>query len=165
MNKFRFILFLFTASFLFQACKQKEDEKLAVYANFDDFEREIIKTNKPTVINFWATWCKPCVEELPFFIEWYNNQNNKNIELVLVSLDAEENIKEGVIPFLKENNIKVKSVVLTDGKAHKWIDKINPDWSGSIPATLFINNDKKQFAEKEYHSTKELRDEIESFFN
>lgn len=163
MNKFKVIAFLFVIAFSFQSCKK--DNEVTVYEQFNDFENNIIKTNKPTVINFWATWCKPCVEELPFFMEWYNSRKNKNIELVLVSLDAEDNIEEGVIPFLKENNINVKSVVLTDGKAHKWIDKVNSEWSGSIPATLFINQNKKQFAEKEYHSTKELRDEIEAFFN
>lgn len=76
-----------------------------------------------------------------------------------------KHIKKKVIPFLKQQNITVTTVLLADGKAHKWIDKVNPDWSGAIPATLFINGTKKQFQEKEYHSTKELTNEISTFFN
>lgn len=160
MNRLKLILFFIGIVSTLNA------QDVKVYERFEDFEKDFItNSEKPTVINFWATWCAPCVAELPYFMEWYNNQKGEKINLVLVSLDMKKHIDKKVIPFLKRKNINVKTVLLADGKAHKWIDKVDPEWSGAIPATLFINGTKKQFAEKEYHSTKELADEISAFFN
>ena len=160
MKFLNLILFLFYVNMSFS---QEIDVK--VYQTFESFERDLIKNPKtPRVINFWTTWCKPCIEELPFFMEWKKSSKNK-IELVLVSLDREKDLEKRVIPFLKKRNINAKHILLADGKASKWIDKVDPSWSGAIPATLFLKGNKKQFAEKEYHSSKELSDEISAFFN
>jgi thiol-disulfide isomerase/thioredoxin len=128
------------------------------YPTFDEFENKVLNgldENKSYIINFWATWCKPCVKELPYF-ENITAQNIEDIEVILVSLDFKKQIERKLLPFLKKNQLKSKVVVLSDGKYNNWIDRIDDKWSGSIPATLFISKGEKLFKEQEYHSAEEI---------
>lgn len=98
-------------------------------------------------MNFWATWCKPCVAELPDFEKINNEYKTKKVKVLLVSMDFREDMKKRVIPFLKKNKYTTETVLLdeTDGS---FIDKISKDWSGAIPGTLFIKNQTKEFVNK-----------------
>ncbi|MFK8043919.1 MAG: TlpA disulfide reductase family protein [Crocinitomicaceae bacterium] len=134
-------------------------QNITVIDEFDDFKSQYLenKTNDTIhVFNFWATWCKPCVQELPFFdsLKFYNGKSP--IKLVLVSLDFENQIKTVLEPFVEKNNITAEVVVLTDGKVNDWIDKVNPLWSGAIPATLVLKGNSSNFYEKSFHSFNEL---------
>lgn len=132
--------------------------QLVQYDTYDHFEQEVLSDLDPEigyVINFWATWCKPCVKELPYF-EKLNNSGMQGVEIILVSLDFKKQISKKLIPFLEDRNMKSNVVALTDGKYNDWIDLIDPNWSGSIPATLFVKGDRKYFVEKEYHSSEEI---------
>lgn len=109
------------------------------------------------LINYWATWCMPCVEELPEFIKLDNEMEGKAFKMILVSLDFPKHIDGRVIPFLKKNNI-TQEVVILDDDANVWINKINPDWDGAIPATHFIKNKKREFYGEQlsYEKLKEI---------
>lgn len=114
------------------------------------------------VVNFWATWCQPCVEELPEFME-INNEfaQHKNFEMVLVSLDNARNVESHVKPFLTENNIPVKCFVLDDiKKMNEWIPATNPTWTGAIPATVFYKNKESKFFIEGQLSKEKLKQEI-----
>jgi len=102
--------------------------------------------NSDTVylVNYWATWCKPCVEELPDFLKLNKELKNKKFKMILVTLDFPQHIKPRVIPFIKKNNIQAQ-VVLLDDDANVWINKVDKNWDGSIPVTQFIQNGKKEF--------------------
>jgi len=130
---------------------------------FDAFEKEYIQ-NAPkdttVILNFWATWCKPCIQELPYFLELENDTSMGPIKLVLVSLDLSSPINSRVKPFVKQRNIKAEVVVLGDGNANAWINRVDSNWSGAIPATLMIKNRKRSFHEKSYHSTKQILKDI-----
>lgn len=93
------------------------------------------------VVNFWATWCKPCVKELPEFEEVNQHFKSKKFKMILVSLDFDTQLDSKVKPFVKDQNIQSKVVLLADTKQNDWIDKVNPEWSGSIPVTVIYNND------------------------
>jgi thiol-disulfide isomerase/thioredoxin len=99
--------------------------------------------NKVYVINFWATWCAPCVSEIPGFEEVSKGYDKKKVRFVMVSLDFPSQIEKQLIPFLKKNKITLDVFVMTDLDYNAWIDKVDPSWQGDIPATLFINNQKK----------------------
>lgn len=120
------------------------------------------KDNKTYVINFWATWCKPCVEELPSFEKLHKTYKNKNVEVILVSLDFPNHIESKLIPFIKEHNLKPKVVLMADPDQNTWIPKVSTEWSGAIPATVIYNKNYREFYEQSftYH---ELENELTKF--
>ncbi len=141
----------------------KAQEPLKVYAEFEDFQKEILEGGHPDttyVINFWATWCRPCVKELPFFDTLSTKYSNRPIKVILVSMDMEERIESNLKPFLERKHIKDKVVVLTAGKPNSWIDLVDPSWSGAIPATIILKGANKTFYEKSYHSFQELENDL-----
>lgn len=101
------------------------------------------------IINFWATWCAPCVKELPL-IEAINEQSRDEVKVTLISLDFADKIDK-VKNFVKLKKIKSTVVLLDDIDYNSWIDKIDKEWSGAIPATLLLNTKtgKRKFIEKE----------------
>tara|TARA_Y100000815_G_scaffold275459_1_gene313756 strand:- start:58491 stop:59048 length:558 start_codon:yes stop_codon:yes gene_type:complete len=107
-------------------------------------------TGKVVVLNFWATWCKPCVKELPAFEELHRKYADSGVEVVLVSLDFPEKLERQVLPFIEKNNLESKVVLLDDPNANDWIPKVSESWSGAIPATVFIKGDKKHFYEQSF---------------
>jgi thiol-disulfide isomerase/thioredoxin len=122
------------------------------------------KSDTTYVINFWATWCAPCVEELPYFIKLDSAYSSKKIKVILVSLDMRTKIEGQLIPFLEIRNIKTKVVVLSDNDMNVWIPKLNKDWEGSIPATLIFNKTKNEFYPYPF-SYEELINTINNFKN
>ena len=106
--------------------------------------------NKDTtyVVNFWATWCKPCVEELPAFDSLNAECRGSRVKIILVSLDFKEDLQKKVNPFLHKHQIKSNCVLLDEVNGNDFIDQISPKWSGAIPATLLKFGDSKVFMEK-----------------
>lgn len=139
-------------------------QKVAVYDEYSTLEKEILSDkNTVYVVNFWATWCGPCVKELPHFEQL--NSENKNVKVVLVSLDFKNQFESKLLPFLKKKNIKSEVVFLSDTNYNSWLPLVDKDWSGSIPATLIIKNGKKVFVEKAFSSYQELNDYVNKIVN
>ncbi len=101
------------------------------------------------VVNFWATWCSPCVKEIGFFEELHRQSESAYVKVILVSLDFPNQIDRRVIPFLKEKEITADVLLMTDLDYNSWIDQIDPGWSGAIPATLIYNKGTRVFLEQE----------------
>ena len=116
------------------------------------------------IYNFWATWCKPCVEELPYFNLADSVYSGKPVRIVLISLDFTENVKSQLIPFMIENNIQAEVIVLDDMDSNRWIPLVDPSWEGVIPATLFKKRNARKFQVGSY-TYDELTDEIDEFLN
>jgi thiol-disulfide isomerase/thioredoxin len=120
------------------------------------------KDGKVYVINFWATWCAPCVKELPYFEKINSNYKSENVEVVLVSLDFPHVYDSKLKPFIIEKKLKSRVVALDDADMNTWIPKVDATWSGSIPSTIIYKNDKRKFFEKSF-SYEELETEIKQF--
>jgi thiol-disulfide isomerase/thioredoxin len=111
------------------------------------------------VVNFWATWCAPCVKELPYF-EALNQR--EDVEVLLVSLDFPKHKESRLLPFIKKNNLKSKLVLLDDTDENYWINDIHPNWSGALPATLIYTKKQRGFYEQSF-TKEELFTLVESF--
>ncbi|MFC5269972.1 TlpA family protein disulfide reductase [Adhaeribacter terreus] len=105
------------------------------------------------VMNFWATWCKPCVKELPYFEAINTKYKGQPVKVMLVSMDSKKDLQTKVLPFVKKRNLRSDLYLLDEPDANSWIDKLELKWSGAIPATIFFNNQKQlyRFEEKEFH--------------
>lgn len=99
--------------------------------------------DKLLVINFWATWCPPCVKELPHFQKVAKEYNTDKVSFLLVSIDFPSQIDSHLRPFLKKNNVALDVALMMDTDQNEWIDKVDPSWQGNIPVTLILNNAKK----------------------
>jgi len=122
-------------------------------------DRIINKSDTTYVVNFWATWCAPCVKELPYFEAFNENHQNDKVKVILVSLDFEDALKTRLPSFLKKKKIRSEVIHFNEPKSpNYWIPRISTQWSGSIPATIVLNGQKKhsKFYEQSFHSVKEL---------
>ena len=99
------------------------------------------KSDTLYIINFWATWCKPCVEELPYFEQLADTCTNKKVKIYLVTTDMRKDIATRVTDFIKAKKLTQQVVFINELNADKWINKVSEEWSGAIPATLMIKGD------------------------
>lgn len=153
------LLFLVLVFFLAVGCKNSTAPKIdktsahidiPIY-DFDQFEPLLKQTDdKVYIINFWATWCKPCIKELPYFEQLNANFSKQEVEVVLVSLDFPEQINTHLIPFIQKNKIKSKVVLLDDVNSNRWIPLVSEKWSGAIPATVMYSKNKFNFYEQTF---------------
>lgn len=137
---------------------------LEVY-NYNELEPFLNRIDdKIYVVNFWATWCAPCVKELPYYEKLKANYANKNVEVILVSLDFPRQYDSKLKPFIREKNLKSKVVALNDTDSNRWIPLVSEDWTGAIPATLIYNKDKREFYEQSFEY-EELETKVKQFLN
>lgn len=118
--------------------------------DFTGIEKWLNKqTDSVYVVNFWATWCAPCVEEFPYFERFANEHRNRKIKVLMVNLDFPDQYDKRLIPFLKARKSKLHIVMLDDPNQNFWISKVDSGWSGSLPATLIYSKEQRIFLEKE----------------
>ena len=123
-----------------------EGERIPVYS-FEEFNQLYLNRDTVYIVNFWATWCKPCVAELPEFEHIYDSVSGKPVKIILASLDFKKNWESGLVSFVKKKKLRPEVVVLYETDGNKWIPRIDPDWSGAIPATLIVRGEEGWFKE------------------
>jgi thiol-disulfide isomerase/thioredoxin len=113
---------------------------------------KLLNSNTDTtyIVNFWATWCGPCVEELPYFEQLNRNFASQKVKIVLVNMDFVQDKEKRVVPFVERMKLKNTVWLLNEPDANSWIDRVDPSWSGALPATLILNaaQKKRAFYEK-----------------
>jgi thiol-disulfide isomerase/thioredoxin len=111
---------------------------------FDQLKQLVSQPNDTLyVVNFWATWCAPCVNELPQFETIRQQYANQKVNVLLVSLDDPKTLTTRVKPFIRNRKIRSRVVLLDEPDLNTWVDKIAPEWSGALPMTLILNNKHK----------------------
>jgi thiol-disulfide isomerase/thioredoxin len=138
----------------------------SIQGNFEVSEITIDELNdisknregKILLINIWATWCVPCKEEFPDLIK-FADKYGKQIELIGISIDFPDDAESKIIPFLNKLNPNFINYVNVENDVEKFINNLNPDWSGAIPATFFYDLNGKQFL---FHEGKMSFEEIEA---
>lgn len=157
------ILLLLPVFLLLSATEGKD---IPVYKSYEDFAPLLHQENDTTyVINFWATWCKPCVKELPHFEQLTEKYKDSKVKVVLVSLDFPKQLESKLVPFVKKHELKSTVVALLDGKYNDWIDKVSEEWSGAIPATLFYRAGQQYFLGHSVESTQELENVLNNYIH
>ena len=135
-----------------------------IYENFEDLAYLFKQQNDTTyVINFWSTWCAPCVKELPYFENLHQKYQQEKVKVILVSLDFPKQLETKLKPFLKEHHLQSEVLVLTDPDANSWVDRVNPTWSGAIPATVVYKGQQNEFHEKSFENLAELEEVLSPF--
>lgn len=119
--------------------------------DFSGLEPLLSQRNDTTfVVNFWATWCLPCVKELPAFEQIHEKFRDQKVKVLLVSLDFPGQLESRVIPFIQERQLKADVLLLNDPNSNVWIDKVDKSWTGAIPATVIFNRDYYGFFERSF---------------
>ena len=125
----------------------------------EDLQNAIAEADKPTIFNFWATFCKPCIEEIPYFQELVKKYDSAGVQLVLVSLDFKENYPRKIRDFATKRKFTAPIVFLDESDADLFCPAVDKSWSGSIPASLFIN---RKTGYRKFHEEMLSRKELES---
>jgi thiol-disulfide isomerase/thioredoxin len=144
----RFFLFLSISLFFLSSDKIKRP----TFNTADQLLQRIqTKSDTTYIVNFWATWCAPCVKELPNFERMDSLYGKQLVKVLLVSLDFKDNIDSKLIPFIARKQIHSEVIWLNEMRDSEWIPKMDNKWQGNIPATLFMNpgNAKRKFVADE----------------
>jgi thiol-disulfide isomerase/thioredoxin len=130
------LLLLILFSFLFVLNAHAQDVKLITVNQL----QSRFKKGKDTiyVVNFWATWCKPCVNELPEFEKLKSANQGKPIKVILVSTDLKSKLDIRVKPFVKAHHLTGEVYLLNEAPS-SYQERISSDWSGALPGTLIVN--------------------------
>jgi len=110
------------------------------------------------VINFWATWCVPCVEEIPIFVKLHQQQ--KNIQIIGISMDNLDQNKR-VAEFAAKHHVNYDIAIRNGKKFEDMVNSLDPDWGGGIPATFVFRDGKRVFSKVGQITEKELKAALE----
>lgn len=146
--KIKFLLVLISVCLFFSLKSYSQQVRLLNIKQLN----ERIKQGKDStyVVNFWATWCAPCIKELPHFERLNAEYKSDKVVVLLVSVDFKSKLTTAVVPFVSRKKIESEVFLLNESSPQEYIDRIDPSWSGSIPATLFVRNGKRKFKESEF---------------
>lgn len=155
MKKAVFVIVLFVS---IQLVAQKVE-----VVKFADLQSKILAAETPlTVFNFWATWCGPCIKELPHFDEL--ETQNKNIKVYLISLDFPDQL-EKVKNFVNKRSLKSEVLFLNEKDPDDYMPKVSEEWTGAIPATLFVTDLGKTYFHEKSFTKEELEVAVNKYLN
>lgn len=95
-------------------------------------------TDTVYVVNYWATWCIPCVKELPELEKIQETYKDKPVKVLLVSFDFKEQYPAQLEKWVQLKDIKSEVVWLDESIPDEFIPVLNNEWSGSLPATTIL---------------------------
>ena len=130
--------FLLPAAFILCMLQSNVQEIKKIKIN--DLENYIKNCDHPLIINFWATYCGPCINEIPYFEKLADKQKDKHVELLLISVDMPDYFPLRIASFVKEKNFNSTVWWLNETNADYFCPKVDKNWTGGIPSTLFVNN-------------------------
>jgi thiol-disulfide isomerase/thioredoxin len=155
--KILYLFLLFVTIHLKSTAQKIEKWKITDVANL------IEKSDSILVINFWATFCVPCIEEIPDLIKYTNLHKKNKVKLYLISLDLPEYYPFKIKKFITKKKFNTNIAWLDETNADYFCPVVSEQWSGAIPATLIVNTKKgyRQFYEKKL-SDSEIKKAIEA---
>lgn len=127
---------ILVATLLISSCTQPGKTLSLEKATSTDILTQVAKHRgkEAVVVNFWATWCAPCVEEFPMIVELVNEWQDKGLKIYFVSVDWLEQIDQ-TRTFLEQQGVTGLSFI-KDQKDNPFIDGISGSWTGAVPFTV-----------------------------
>jgi len=128
--------------------------------------KSILDSNQGQVllVNVWATWCKPCREEFPDLVRLQDFYKGKKVQIITISADYPDEIDSKIVPFLKKFNINFPVYVQNFPKQEDFINRMNKDWNGALPATFIYDKKGQQqvffIGKKDFESFRKEIDKI-----
>src|SRR5690554_2716596 len=142
------ILLLFSPLLLL--AQNRKSEKEIPVVDFKQLLPLLEKDNDTIyVVNFWATWCAPCIKEIPYFEQLSEKYRDKKLKVLMVSLDMSEQLESRVLPFIEKQGMQNRVILLDDPKFNDWIPLVDKKWTGAIPATLVYGKGFREFYPRE----------------
>ncbi len=151
-NSLQRIMFLFSlllsVSLYVENGDAKESVRVVDFAGLEPY----LKKNNDTiyVVNFWATWCAPCIKEIPYFEQLGAAYRMEKVKVLMVSLDMANQLQSRLIPFMEKEMMRNEVILLDDPRSNRWIPLVDEHWSGVIPATLIYGKGFRKFYQKEF---------------
>jgi thiol-disulfide isomerase/thioredoxin len=139
VNKFKFFFIVSVLGIVAAFSATISSAQISRYQSWDDLISLSARSPYPVVVNFWATWCRPCVEELPEFFALCN-EHADSVKVVLVNMDFESKVASVVVPFLRRRNFSCEVARLPGHLEDTFIQKVSASWSGALPFTLILKN-------------------------
>jgi thiol-disulfide isomerase/thioredoxin len=140
-------IFFFPLLLLSFAAFSQEIKKIKI----TDLAKTIAETKTPLIVNFWATYCLPCMHEIPYFQETVKKYEQEGLTIIFVSLDLREAYPAKISSTAKKLKLAYPIAWLDETDADYFCPLIDKSWSGGLPSTLFINpkNNYRKFVEDE----------------
>lgn len=139
---------------------------IPVFEKYDALEPVLnVDNDTAYIINFWATWCAPCIKEMPYFEQLHRAYQGQKVKVILVSLDFSRQLESKLLPFVTGRNLEPEVIALIDHDYNSWIDRVSPEWSGALPVTLIRKGAQRQIVLEEFSSYEELESIVKSFVN
>ena len=130
---------IITSLYLFTIAIASHSQEIPKWKITDVEKLVDAKIGEVLVLNFWATFCKPCVAEIPAFIEVAGKYKFEGVKLVLISLDLPSYYPAKIKTFAAKHQFDTNISWLDETNADYFCPKVDSGWSGSIPATLIVN--------------------------
>jgi peroxiredoxin len=92
---------------------------------------------KLLLVNLWASWCAPCVKELPDLTAMHRMYRGRPFEMVTVSIDAPEK-KDGALEVLRKARLSARNLIWGEDSKDRLAEAFDPEWGGPVPHTLLI---------------------------
>jgi thiol-disulfide isomerase/thioredoxin len=155
MSRLRFhqltLIFVIGVSIFFITCRSKKAEIKRVQG-LPPVEQitipqlqELIKSNqgKITVVNFWASWCQPCKDEMPSLVKLQNKYEDE-LHVLLLAIDEVSLVDSIIRPLLQKSGVDFISYIKEEGNDEEAINAMNPEWSGPLPTTFIYDEEGNQ---------------------
>jgi thiol-disulfide isomerase/thioredoxin len=126
---------------------EKKSKSISVQSFSQLYDRIKQGTDTLYVVNYWATWCAPCVKELPLFDRLQTTHEQTPVKVLLVSLDFGNDVLTELTSFARARNIRSEIILLDESNPNSWVGRVDGSWSGALPATVIIHQQNYWFKE------------------
>ncbi|MBX7127577.1 MAG: TlpA family protein disulfide reductase [Cyclobacteriaceae bacterium] len=114
----------------------------------NELQRLITDEQRPLVVNFWATWCGPCLKEMPVLEQFAASHPDVRLVLVSMDMDLDPN-PDKVSRFVARKNLQSEVIILDERNPQEWVGRVDKRWKGNLPATIVKGADgKKHFVDR-----------------